>query len=175
MDIFSLATEQGVHQTKMLISHVRKQDHIGKMIGISLDHLQLQAGVSWPVLSQLGATQRRYVDPCFLTKTWEFLDSIGTHIRFDTDEWLCPQRTGDVFIMEQLATLHRLKPADLVHAQRCRLFLGVTTLADITNTDGRSICEWALNGIDTPRQSTHIYPRQERPSSNVWKTWRDLL
>ena len=45
MDIFLLGTEQGIQQTKMLLSHIRKQDQVGKLLSISLDHLQLQAGV----------------------------------------------------------------------------------------------------------------------------------
>ena len=91
MDIFSLNTEQGIQQTKMLLSHVRKQDQVGQMIGISLDHLQLQAGVSWPVLSQNGSVQRKYVDSCYLTKTWESIDAIDAHIHFKLDQWLYPQ------------------------------------------------------------------------------------
>jgi hypothetical protein len=74
MDIYNLDTEQGVSHTKLLVSHLRKNDTVGRMINISFDHLQLQAGVSWPVLSQPGHLQRKYVDTCYLTNTWEFLD-----------------------------------------------------------------------------------------------------
>jgi hypothetical protein len=91
MDIFSLNMEQGIQHTKMLLSHVRKQDQVRRMIGISLDHLQLQAGISWPVLSQNGSKQWKYVDQCYLTNTWEFLDSIDAHIHFEPDQWLYPQ------------------------------------------------------------------------------------
>ena len=90
-DIFNLATEQGMVATKMVISHARKDDEVGKMLNISRDHLQLQAGVSWPVLSQNGTQQRKYVDPCYLTHLWKFLDDIDAHIRFDFDQWLFPQ------------------------------------------------------------------------------------
>jgi hypothetical protein len=100
MEVFSLETEQGIQHTKMLLSHVKKQDQVGRMVLLSLDQLQLQAGVSWPVLSCNGATQRKYVDPCYLTYPWEFLDSINAQIRFDPDQWLRPQRQGDTFIME---------------------------------------------------------------------------
>ena len=57
MGIFSLKTEQGLQQTQMVISHLRKNDEAGCMLGISMDHLQLQAGISWPVLSQPGHLQ----------------------------------------------------------------------------------------------------------------------
>ena len=44
--------------------------------------------------------------------------------------WTRPQRVGDRFIMDDVATLSGIKPIDLVYVQRVRLFLGVTTLAD---------------------------------------------
>ena len=66
-DIFNLATEQGVMAMKMVISHAQKDDEVGKLLNISCDHLQLQAGVSWPVLSQNGLQQCKYIDPCYLT------------------------------------------------------------------------------------------------------------
>ena len=49
-NIFNLETEQGVMKTKMVISHIWWNDKVGKMLNISWEHLQLQAGVSWPVL-----------------------------------------------------------------------------------------------------------------------------
>ena len=45
-DIYDLATEQGVMATKMIIAHIRKDDEVGKMLQISYDNLQLQAGIS---------------------------------------------------------------------------------------------------------------------------------
>jgi hypothetical protein len=54
MDIFHLETEQAVQHTKLIISHLRKNNDVGKMIQASIDHLQLQAGTLWPVLSQNG-------------------------------------------------------------------------------------------------------------------------
>jgi hypothetical protein len=110
------------------------------MLHISLEHLQLQAGVSWPVLSKLGHLQHKYLDPCYLTNTWEFLDSINSHIWLEPNTWIRPQPEGDSFIMEDLANLPGLKPIELVHAQRCRLFLGVTTLADTCTSNGIEIC-----------------------------------
>ena len=93
------------------------------MLNISCDHLQLQAGVSWPVLSQNGLQQRKYIDPCYLTHLWKFLDDINAHIQFDFDQWLFPQQQQDSFIMETLAQLPGITKTELVHAQRCHLYL----------------------------------------------------
>jgi hypothetical protein len=175
MDIYDLNTEQGVMHTKLVIAHLRKQDPVGRTLSISLDHLQLQAGVSWPVLSQPGHQQRKYVDECYLSQTWEFLDTTDTHIRMEPTLWLQPQRASDTFIMEELSLLPGVTAAELTHAQRCRLYLRVTTLADITTSNGRQICHWALKGLDNPRTPQYRYPRQDKPSPPIWATWRKLL
>jgi hypothetical protein len=149
-DIFNLETEQGVMKTKMVLSHLRRNDEVGQMLNVSRDHLQLQAGVPWPVMSRHGTQQRKYVDPCYLTHLWDFLDSTDTHLQFDSDQWLRPQRIGDRFIMDELSNLPGITTKELVAAQRCRLYLGATTLADICTSQGNYICEWAINGCERP-------------------------
>ena len=72
-DVFNLETEQGVMKTKMVLSHLRWNDEVGQMINISCNHLQLQAGVSWLIMSRPGTQQQKYVDPCYLTHLWDFL------------------------------------------------------------------------------------------------------
>ena len=77
--------------------------------------------------------------------------------------------------MEVLTQIPGITTTDLVHAQRCRLYLGVTTIADICTSNRRSICEWALNGNDTPRTSRFTFPNQTKPATTVWNTWQRLL
>jgi hypothetical protein len=175
MEIFQVDTEQGIQHTKLMIAHIRKEDEVGRMLRISIDHLQLQAGVSWPVLSQPGHMTRKYVDTCYVSHTWEFLDSIQSHIRLEPDRWIRPQRMEDSFIMEDITHLPGIKPIDLVHAQCCRLYLGITTIADICTSNGQEICGWALTGQDNPRTPVHQFPKQAKPSPQVWNTWRTVL
>ena len=153
-----------------------KDDEVGRTLQVSIDHLQLQAGTSWPVLSRPGKKQRHYVDPCYASHTWEFLDSINSHIRLEPDLWIRPQRERDCFIMEDAANLPGIKPIELVHTQRVRLYLNVTTLADITTSDGKEICDWATKVHENPRKSTHRFPRQDKPlSPQVLATWRNVI
>jgi hypothetical protein len=49
-----LETEQAVEHAKLMVSHIRKEDETGRMLQTSIDHLQIQAGTSWAVLSQPG-------------------------------------------------------------------------------------------------------------------------
>ena len=118
---------------KRCIGHLRKNDLVGETLAIEIDNLQLQAGVPWPVLSRDGTIVRQYVDQCWVSHTWAYNDEYNLTVRREEAPWLLPQRTGDRFIMEAIADMNETKAIDLKYAQRCRLFLKVTTLADITN------------------------------------------
>jgi uncharacterized cupredoxin-like copper-binding protein len=52
MNVIHLETEQAVEHTKLIVSHLRKKDEIGRMIHTSIDQLQIQAGTSWAVLAK---------------------------------------------------------------------------------------------------------------------------
>jgi hypothetical protein len=58
---------------------------------------------------------------------------------------MLPQREHDQFIMKALSELLQATKAQLQGAQCCQLFLQVTTLADITNSAGTHLSEWATN------------------------------
>jgi hypothetical protein len=61
-----------------------------------------------------------------------------------------------------LANLSGIKPIELVYVQRVRLFLGVTTLADIPTSDGKALCDWALLSVDeNPRKPVFRFPQRE--------------
>ena len=50
-NVLNLETEKGVMKTKLVVSHIQQNNEVGQMLQISHDHLQLQAGVPWPVMS----------------------------------------------------------------------------------------------------------------------------
>ena len=158
MEIFHLETEQAVQHVKLIMAHIRRDDEVGKMLHTSIDHLQLQAGTSWMVLSQNGKQVRMYVDPCYITHTWNFLDSIGCHLRMEPTTWMHPQRNGDSFIMDDVSKIPGIKPIELSHVQRVRMYLGVTTKADISTSDGIALCDWALDATMNPRPPVFCFP-----------------
>ena len=76
----------------------------------------------------------------------------------EPNTWARPQRVGDRFIMDDVATLPGIRPIDLVYVQRVRLILGVTTLADISSSDGKTLCDWALSANENPRKPVFLFP-----------------
>jgi hypothetical protein len=54
MSVSELWPLQGSTKNKLLIGHLQKSDNVGTNLQVELDCLQLQAGVSWDVLSREG-------------------------------------------------------------------------------------------------------------------------
>ena len=92
--------------------------------------------------------------------------------------WFLPQRENDLFIMEALTNLPAATTKCLRGAQCCRLYLRVTTLADITNSAGTQLAEWVMNpwySQPLQRQAMLRYPNQVQPSTTVWNDFVQLL
>ena len=176
MDKLEIWTVQGSGHDKFLIASLQKDDVMGQTLSTKLDLLQLQAGISWDVLSHPGMTVHHYVPLCWASHTWDFNDMYGLTLERDSQPWLLPQRENDRFIMEEISSLPNVKPLDLKYPQWCQLFLGVTTLADITTSDGKAIADWVLTyGLDNPCPSSLLYPNQIRPNKTVWNIFQTLL
>jgi hypothetical protein len=77
MSVSKLWPLQGSTKNKLLIGHLQKSDIVGTNLQVELDCLQLQAGVSWDVLSREGTMIRKYVDKCWTSHLWEFNDTYG--------------------------------------------------------------------------------------------------
>jgi hypothetical protein len=80
-------------------------------------------------------------------------------------------------MMDDAAKFSGIKPIELVYVQRVQLFLGVMTLADISSSDGNTLCEWALVSVDeNPRKPVFRFPHQKRPqASNVIATRKRII
>jgi len=172
LDIKELWTIQGGGHNKATVSFLRKEDLVGEALQTKLAALQLQAGVSWPVLSRNGHHVRKYVPKCHASHTWAFNDKYDLTIDYDEDPWVLPQCEHDQFIMEEMAKLPDIKARDLKYIQRCRIFLQATTVADVTTSYGTKLAPWVTTyGAANPRTSTYIYPNQARPNRTVWNVF----
>ena len=107
----------------------------------SLEYLQLYAGVGTPILkaeTDIPVTAR--AEQGWLTSVKKYLSSCDAEILL-TQQW-CPelQRTGDSFLMEALQQKFSGQLKKLKTLNRCRLYLRVLTLADISTSSGDKLC-----------------------------------
>ena len=78
--------------------------------------------------------------------------------------------------MHDIASCHAFTISDLAKINRCRLYLRVTTLSDITSGDGKTICKQYWDGYrDDERILLHDWPEQGDPGDKDWTLWRRAL
>ena len=173
--LFTTWHEQGIGQVELCIKHLRKEDDLAEYIHTSRTHLQLESGLGTPVLLGGYKFVKQYTTKCFLKSMWAYLDDNDLKM-FIPDKWLpLKHRTGDSHIME-LAKDQKYGTAKLRQVQMCRIYLKVTTMSDITDTEGRCILRKVWKGESPPdRTPIFNYANQGQPPPTAWTTFRNLL
>jgi hypothetical protein len=128
-------------------------------------------------------TKHSYVDFPWLLALRTFLQQSNTTIEIPNligpmllrinDQPIMTALTGKQFSTQQLRTVNE-----------CRLWLQVTSMAEITDIDGTEILPAAINGThgasNTPTlwlisQSKLRWPSITRPNPQAWKLWKEAL
>jgi hypothetical protein len=181
MEVPEVRTTQAAGANKMHISHLQKNDIVGKSIMTSIDCLQPHAGTSWPVLSQDGTIVRKYVigtDRSWAMHLWEFNDQHNLSIKITNSPWLWIQRVHDSFIMDHTVALLDISTTELKAVQQCRVFLQATIISNLTKSPGTALVEWISdpNLVLTNFRTSHLlYPYQEQPTSTTWNLFLQKL
>ena len=168
---------RGLLQLKYLISHIRQKDELGKSMVCVLEQTQLYAGVSSPILTNPNAedTPRlQYIPTCWITTIRDFLKTFDGSIEFPEAWKPTAQRQYDTIIMDKLNQTTTSKTT-LSRINACRLYLRVSTIADITDPTGTYIEEQFITGDCYPCESKLLWPRQFYPSNKCWSAWKRAL
>jgi hypothetical protein len=181
LGLLNLATEQGVNQSTLLISHLRAHKYLSKPIITLLESYQVSTGMTTNPLED--TTPQVYVQSPWIESIREFLRTSQATIRLPRLQTLRLLREYDHPIMKhhdrQLFTKSELEAINA-----CRLYLRVTTMAEITNGPGTHILECALNGrVDKQNNpllwqsstSKIRWPTQDYPPRKAWRYWKKFL
>ena len=104
-----------------------------------------------------------------------FLTDCKCHLQLLDHSPSQPYRQHDVTIINLAQRLH-FRRADLLAVNRCRLYLRVTWLSEITTPDGTNLQSSLYNESPSLNsQSTLLWPYQPCPGPRSWATFRKLL
>jgi len=166
-------TIQGSKQLQLIIGTIRNEDDTGDLARASLELEQQELGYITPLLSK--ETQIDYQQ--WSQSTW--ISSIKKFLIFMTgvvqiyQQW-CPkaQRAQDKSHMLAFQYKYRKQKKKLAQLNRCRMWLQVTTLSDVTDANGTTLCPYASRGEKHPhRARTYTWRRRNNINKKVWKTW----
>jgi hypothetical protein len=164
-----LFLELGIAQLKLFIRHIRARTSQGVLLIIRLSWWHLVAGSSTLLLQQ-PQHPVDYVDFTWYSALQAFLKRIDGSVQIPTDELIHwhPLRVDDVNIMAVVGGLDGVTRADRTAFNRCRRFLGVFYLSEITTADGQCIHRESWRGC-RPRFSPLLWPHQPNPGPQSWR------
>ena len=143
LDITPLYTAQTITQIETLITSFRHKTQFSSLVNISLQLLQLEAGSNAPVLSY-NPGDLSFLTPTWLTSIWRACISHNINIHIPNITIQDKQRENDTHIMDSLTEDYT--NTQLQSINRCRLWMHVTTLSDITDDSGLALKNWAIKG-----------------------------
>ena len=146
------------------------------MIIINLEAAQIQIGTSTPYLNLPYHDYECLLPHSWVKSLWRFMYTYGITLTGPISTPSTSRRNDSNIIEQVVSNYPNLHQDELQIFNNCRLFLQVHSLSGIATGDGRRITGNSLQGHrDQDRQSTLVWPTQQRPADRYWKIWRKLL
>jgi hypothetical protein len=175
LGIRSLYSIQSLGQLTLFIGHIRAADKTDKLLRISLSYLQLVVGSATNVLMLPTSTYSAWTECKWLLSFWTFLRRVKLTATV-TGHWVPEACRRNDFLLMDYFVEEGLSAEILVVLNRCRIYLQVFSLADISSADGTSIIPDVLQGVPLiDRKSKLNWPYQQRPPNSAWEIWRSAL
>ncbi len=172
--LIDLRLAQGLAHVQALIDYIGTDHKVGRVMLISLHHLQTEAGVSFDLL-QHPTSALSYLTDCWMTDLRSFCAQTTVSLRIKSNRVPIASRTHDQFLMEIALTLG-LTNGEIRDLNLVRIYMGVTTISDIASALGHHIlpCVWSAQPI-SDRKSCMTFARQSPPTGHQKGLWKRLL
>lgn len=164
---------QGCNSTRLLIQELNMKDSAtGNMLRAELETIQMESGIGLAVLEETRSID--YIEWGWIPQIREFLQHINGKITNATPTPKAYQ-IHDRYIMDS-ETLHTLSYKERMLIHRCRLYLQVEVLSDISDAAGEHILQpWFGPDEQKPSYSTKSWPQQKNPGKEAWRIWRRFI
>lgn len=177
INISDLYTDMCIAKIGSIIEHIRAKSELGKLMITNVNWTQLHTGSQTPFLE----SQQEFgylTNTSWLLHLQSFLKEINGQVKLK-DIWrLQLERENDTALMDDVNINTKLKKCEKRIINNWRIYFQVSTLSDITNTDGTHVHSYYWNYHQRgplskpPRRSRHNWPIQQQPDITTFKIWR---
>ena len=174
-NFFHLYDIQGHGQLKLFLTSWRTPNsHTGKLLRITVSWAQYCSGTGTSIFIDT-ATKLPHLESHWLKSMRQYLNAIQGRLEIGSEFVPKLQREHDSFIMDAVLLAGEMfKPAEIRMVNYCRMYLRVSTVADISNAAGTHIdlgmYKGAESAINTNSKWYHVH--QKRPNARAWHQWR---
>ena len=166
--LYNLATEQLISRVNLLLQHYHTPLTLSRKLDASIRYLQLQFGSSQNPLT-LDYEKWGYLAPLSWGKMlWGSLQHFNVDIYMRYDPILSPREHDELVMNIIMAT--GMSKAWKASMNRCRGYLGVMFLSDMSTADGKYLEQFTFDPKENSTRSSYKFPREE-PTTADWKRW----
>eukprot|EP00957_Ditylum_brightwellii_P122127 9313934-Ditylum_brightwellii.AAC.1 len=143
---------------------------------IAYEWAQHQLGWDTPILEDV-TSDLPHLEERWLKLLREYLKKIDASIEIYRDMSYPLQKYGDVHLMPKIIQCLRFKEKEIQQINYCRLYLNVTTLADITDATGKLLDPQMYQGQVSLLSSTakSFEVNQKKSGIVSWRLWRTAM
>ena len=171
----NLYTELGFSRLQILLKHGGMLTQARKVLDCCIEGHQLEMGSLLNFLSLLHKNYSHLCTNSIIEHTWKFI-SDNDIILESTHCLLQKLRINNVSIMDVFHQNTTFNKDEMVDINRCRIYLQILTILDITEGNREHITVSAMQGKkDSTRISTWNWPIQPRSPASSWKLWQNAL
>jgi len=177
--LVNLQNEMEIQQILILVRHLRAATPLGKAMELLIRQYQLWAGFKEHILTDSSPCP--WIPDRWLSRVRRTINTYNIKLKYDA--WTIPPlRMYDVYIMEAIHELG-LNTLQLEQINACRMYLQVTTLAEISDHTGSFLLTQALLqntqtepvGLTAISTSTLVWPEIHNPTKATWKLWTTTI
>ena len=177
LGIPDLWTLQGIDHVKAILDHGGRGNATGQLIQNSFENHIIHIGTSLDIC-RLPRPMYKHMEESWIKQTLLFMNT--NHIRITHDlPSLHTWESDDVMLMDKMLPKQGNETVrlDIEAFNRCRLYLQVVTISDITDTHGKlTQSAWHVHhGYQSISGSAYLWPIQKRPHTNDIQIWQRLL
>ena len=173
LGVQNLFHTQHIRHIKDVVDQQWKKSPSEHFIGCTMEAFKLEAGVEGHIFESTVKIHWMNTPDLWALATLTFCQSYDITFK-EPGDTIQPKRIKDVVLMEAIA-MYAFSTSVMRAVNRCRLFLQVCTLADISTGDGKAIHPQAYLPIRFGRRNHYNWPYQGLPSSSDWTTWKAVL
>ena len=172
-----LYVKQGVSQIGLIQQYLHTNTMTGELLRANIEAIKMHVGIGKNFFALNYDRLHKLIPTSLMKHVWYFCYKYNISIHEEVTTNIILRRGNDRFLMEEIALRNdSFSNNDLTHINRCRLYLQVATLADITNGNGMVIRQGVLKGnLKSLHQPYYKWPHQTRPGTNSWQLWRKAI
>ena len=169
--VFDVWHLQGCEKLKYFIMHYRRHDITGQLLKISLQWLQMEAGVSTPFYKFEYDMIEDILTNCWIKHLYWYLDSCKAKLH-EVHPWTYTAPRENDFFLQEVFINSDLPRARVTLLNEVRMALRLITVSDIVAINKSSLVLPYIYECKNYRGSTLEWPRCEEINDNWKSIWK---